>query len=56
MFPLTTLKEKKAFLEEAAANNYVLFFEHDAHMECCNLVQTEKGTRMKEAFQLSELG
>jgi glyoxylase-like metal-dependent hydrolase (beta-lactamase superfamily II) len=53
MFPLTTLEEKKVFLEEAVNNNYIFFFEHDHSMECCSLVQTEKGVRMKESFPLS---
>ena len=56
MFPLTTLNEKRMFLNEAAVNNYVLFFEHDSQMECCTLQQTEKGIRMKEGFNLTELG
>jgi glyoxylase-like metal-dependent hydrolase (beta-lactamase superfamily II) len=55
MFPLTTLNEKKSFLKEAAENNYVLFFEHDAHNECCELVQTEKGIRAGRTFRLDEL-
>ena len=29
MFPLKTLIEKRVFLEEALAGNYVLFLEHD---------------------------
>src|SRR5580692_3952163 len=45
MFPLTTLGEKKAFLSEAASNEYVLFFEHDPVNECCTVQQTEKGIR-----------
>jgi glyoxylase-like metal-dependent hydrolase (beta-lactamase superfamily II) len=56
MFPLTTLTEKKAFLEEAVDNNYVLYFEHDPERECCTLTRTEKGIRMGEAFPLSALG
>jgi len=56
MFPLTTLQEKKSFLSEAAANNYILFFEHDAGTECCDLQVTEKGVRPKELFSLHELG
>lgn len=56
MFPLTTLNEKKMFLSEAAANDYILFFEHDPKIECCTLQQTEKGVRMKETFPLSALG
>lgn len=55
MFPLQTLKEKKAFLEDAVANNYILYFEHDPVIECCTLQQTEKGIRVKETFKLAEL-
>ena len=55
MFPLTTLNEKKMFLEEAVENNFILFFEHDASMECCTLHQTEKGVRMENSFRLEEL-
>lgn len=55
MFPLTTLKEKKAFLAEAAANNYILYFEHDPKNECCDLQQTEKGVRPGNFFRLDEL-
>ncbi len=55
MFPLTTLNEKKSFLTEAVENDYILFFEHDPHIECCTLQQTEKGIRMKESFRLDEV-
>ena len=55
MFPLTTLHEKKSFLREAVANNYVLFFEHDPKIECCDLQKTEKGVRMNNSFKLSEI-
>ena len=55
MFPLTTMQEKKAFLTEALANDYVLFFEHDPKIECCTLQQTEKGIRMKDSFRVEEL-
>ncbi len=55
MFPLTTLNEKKSFLQEALDNNYVLFFEHDSITECCNLQQTEKGIRQKDCFRLNEI-
>jgi glyoxylase-like metal-dependent hydrolase (beta-lactamase superfamily II) len=54
MFPLQTLTEKKAFLQEAAANNYILFFEHDPLNECCTLQATEKGIRVKEAGKLAD--
>jgi hypothetical protein len=52
---LLTLTEKERFLKEAADNDYVLFFEHDAQNECCTLQHTEKGIRLKDTFSLSEL-
>lgn len=55
MFPLTTLMEKKAFLEEAVENDYVLVFEHDPYIECCTVHETEKGIRMKESFTIASL-
>ncbi|MBS1567796.1 MAG: MBL fold metallo-hydrolase, partial [Bacteroidetes bacterium] len=55
MFPLTTLQEKKAFLTEAVAGDYVLFFEHDPKTECCTLQTTEKGIKLKDTFRLDEL-
>lgn len=55
MFPLTTLKEKKSFLQEAAEKEYILFFEHDPSIECCTVHQTEKGIRMHQAIRLSDL-
>jgi hypothetical protein len=54
MFPLTTLKEKKTFLHEAAENNYILFFQHDPVNECCDLQQTDKGVRAGRFFKLEE--
>jgi glyoxylase-like metal-dependent hydrolase (beta-lactamase superfamily II) len=56
MFPLTTLDEKKRFLTEALAENFILFFEHDPQHECCTLQQTERGIRAGEYFKLDELG
>lgn len=53
--PLLTLREKKAVLDEACENNYVLFFEHDAKVECCELEMTEKGVRSKRTFDLDSL-
>lgn len=55
MFPLKTLTEKQAFLEEAVNNNYILFLEHDPVNECCTLQRTEKGIRVAETFKLSEI-
>jgi glyoxylase-like metal-dependent hydrolase (beta-lactamase superfamily II) len=55
MFPLTTLNEKRAFLNEAVENNYILFFEHDPKIECCDLHKTEKGIRPNNYFKLEEV-
>jgi glyoxylase-like metal-dependent hydrolase (beta-lactamase superfamily II) len=55
MRPLDTLREKHKILNEAVANNWVLFFEHDNKVECCTLLDTEKGIRIKETFPLSEI-
>jgi len=55
MFPLKTLQEKQAFLEEAVANNYILYLEHDPINECCTLQQTDRGIRAAETFNLSDL-
>lgn len=53
--PLLTLDEKKAFLQNAASNNYYLFFEHDRSIECCSIKETERGVREDQTFKLSEL-
>jgi glyoxylase-like metal-dependent hydrolase (beta-lactamase superfamily II) len=53
--PLITLSEKEKFLNNAVSNDFVLFLEHDYHNECCTLQQTEKGVRLNETFNFSEL-
>lgn len=53
--PLLTLTEKELFLNRAAANDYVLFLEHDHVNECCTLEQTEKGVRLKDTFAFNDL-
>lgn len=53
--PLLTLEEKAAFITEAQANDYILFFEHDPVHECCTLQLTEKGVRPKDYFKLSDI-
>lgn len=52
MQPLLTLDEKNIFLKMALAENFILFFEHDAENECCTLEETEKGIRAKACFPL----
>lgn len=55
MFPMITLDEKKAFLEEAVAGDYILFFEHDPVYECCTLQRTAKGIRPKDFFKVEDI-
>lgn len=55
VFPLKSMVEKKAILQEACDNKYILFFEHDAVNECCTLIKTEKGVRAGDVFRLSEI-
>ena len=55
MFPLKTLAEKSAFLEQALKENWILMLEHDPINECCTLEKTEKGIRAKETFALTEI-
>lgn len=43
LFPLTTLEEKKFFLNEISENNWDVFFEHDPHNETGKIINTEKG-------------
>jgi len=54
MRPLDTLSEKRRLLNEAAANNYTLFFEHDPQIECCSLQDTDRGVRLKDTFTLND--
>ena len=53
--PLVAMEEKKLFLEEAVAGNYILFFEHDFYHECCTLQNTPKGVRVKECGSLHSI-
>ena len=40
--PLLTMEEKGKFLKQCVENEYLLFFEHDAHHELASLKMTEK--------------
>lgn len=53
--PLLTLNEKAEFLQKAVTNDYILFFEHDAQNQCCTVKNTEKGVRVDQVFQLSDI-
>lgn len=53
--PLQTIREKEAFLAEAAENNFVLFYEHDPVIECSRVVETEKGFRASDMMSLADI-
>jgi len=53
--PLLTIKEKEAFLTEAADNQYFLFLEHDAYSEICTVQHTSKGVRLKEIHKFNDI-
>ena len=53
--PLLTIKEKEAFLTEAADNQYLLFLEHDAYSEICTVQHTSKGVRLKETHKFKDI-
>jgi glyoxylase-like metal-dependent hydrolase (beta-lactamase superfamily II) len=52
---LKTIEEKNRLLNEALENSYILVFQHDEHIECCNLQMTPKGIRAKDKFRFGEL-
>ena len=53
--PLTTLTEKEKFLNTAADKEYILFLEHDYNYECCTVMHTNKGVRLKDTFKLKDI-
>lgn len=52
--PLDTLREKEAFFEDAAARNFILFFEHDEKVEAGTVQQTEKGYKIDKIGNLKD--
>lgn len=55
MRPMDTLKEKHILLNEAVANNWVLYFEHDPKNECCTLQLIDGRIKVKDIFPLTEI-
>jgi len=53
--PLTTLEEKRSFLNLAVKEEYCLFLEHDAQNEIITLKNTEKGVRFGGSLSLKDL-
>ncbi len=55
MRPLDTLNEKRTILKEAAENNWILFFEHDARTEACTLINDNGRVKMGEVVTLASM-
>jgi glyoxylase-like metal-dependent hydrolase (beta-lactamase superfamily II) len=52
--PLLTMEEKTQVLQQAAAENWILVFQHDPVIEAATVEMTEKGARLKDKGRLSE--
>jgi glyoxylase-like metal-dependent hydrolase (beta-lactamase superfamily II) len=52
---LKTIEEKDGLLHKALAEKDILVFQHDEHVECCNLEMTPKGIRVKDKFNLKDV-
>lgn len=51
-FPLITIEEKKKILQQAAAENWILVFEHCPHLAASRIVSGEKGYQLSETITL----
>ena len=52
--PLLTMEEKTKILNEAADNQWILVFEHDAVTEAATVAKTEKGVRTDQRGNLAD--
>jgi glyoxylase-like metal-dependent hydrolase (beta-lactamase superfamily II) len=55
MFPVQTLKEKEEFLNNASANNWYIFLEHDAHNEVITLKKENGKFAVENTHTLDEV-
>lgn len=56
LYPVTSMDEKESFMQEAAKNAYVLFFEHDPRFECAAVTWDEaKGSKLLGTGTLTEM-
>lgn len=53
--PLLTLDEKQQTLSEAAAENWLLYYEHDPQTALSTIAVTEKGIRAGELLSITDL-
>ena len=53
--PIAAMAEKKVLLDEAAAKNQILFFEHDTHTECCTVIPQYNKHKVNKIMTLEEV-
>ncbi|MEY4110326.1 MAG: hypothetical protein RLZZ46_681 [Bacteroidota bacterium] len=53
--PLMTMEEKSRILEDLTEKQGLLFFEHDAKVELCSIIRSEKGIKANEFLKIDEL-
>jgi glyoxylase-like metal-dependent hydrolase (beta-lactamase superfamily II) len=51
--PLITLKEKKAILQRASEENWIVFFEHDAFIQAATVEMTDKGFKCRDKVEFT---
>lgn len=51
-FPLTTIDEKKALADTMVDEQWIVVFEHDAHIDASRVERTDRGLRSMEPIQL----
>jgi len=54
-YPLTTIREKKDWLERAAQEKWIVVFEHDAMVAAGTITHTEKGYALGNRVELEQL-
>lgn len=55
MFPVKTLKEKKLFLHQAVAENWLIYLEHDANNEIIKIEEEDGRFSVKESLKFDAL-
>lgn len=53
--PLVTMQERQDYWKEIVDGQYIMFLEHDPIHQCATLQYTEKGIRLKDTFNLSDI-
>lgn len=53
--PLTAMKEKEVFTEEAFTQGYYIYYQHDHFTECTTLIKTDRGIRAGEKLTLNQI-